>query len=75
MLGKRILVIVQDPDDIPSDVVGHYRYIQYNREYQSIDRLKSELRKEIPALLEQPVSEMSFVPLPGCGGRRRCPAW
>ena len=73
LLGKKILVITQDPDDIPSDIAGHYRYTRYDRDFQSIQHLKAELRKEIPALLEQPSTEMSFVPLPGSGGTTPVP--
>lgn len=72
-LGKRIIVMTQDPDDIPSDVAGHYRYLRYSFGYKDIDRLLDELRKEVPAIMEQPASEMSFVPLPGSGGTTPVP--
>jgi predicted RNA-binding protein with RPS1 domain len=63
-LGKRIIVLTQDPGDIPSDVTGHYRYIQYDgKDWQSIDRLTAELQKEIPAILEQSAAEMILVPM------------
>jgi small subunit ribosomal protein S1 len=68
VLGKRIIVITQDPADIPSDVAGHFRYIKYAPDYKEIDHLLSELANEIPAALEQPSSEMYLVPMPGVGG-------
>ncbi|HEY1214198.1 MAG TPA: S1 RNA-binding domain-containing protein, partial [Bryobacteraceae bacterium] len=64
-LGKRIVVLCQDEDDIPSDVKGHYKYIRYADDYQSVQRLREELAKEIPAILKQPSVEMSFQPLLG----------
>lgn len=68
VIGKRIIAITQNPDDIPSDVAGHLRYIQYGPNYDQIDHLMDELRKEIPAQLEQPQTEMYMVPMPGNGG-------
>lgn len=64
-LGKRIVVLCQDEADIPSDVRGHYKYIRYADDYQSVQRLREELAKEIPAILKQPSVEMSFQPLLG----------
>jgi small subunit ribosomal protein S1 len=62
-LGKRIIVLAQDPDDIPSDVRGHFRYIQYGNGWQAMERLKNELGKELPAAMEQPSTEMILVPM------------
>jgi len=62
-LGKRIVVLAQDPDDIPSDVRGHFRYIQYGNDWQSINRLREELGKELPAAMEQPSTEMILMPM------------
>ncbi|TCJ33732.1 S1 RNA-binding domain-containing protein [Parafrankia sp. BMG5.11] len=62
-LGKQIIVLVQDPDDIPSDVRGHFRYIQYGSDWQSIERLKAELGKELPAALARKSTEMILVPM------------
>jgi small subunit ribosomal protein S1 len=62
-LGKRIVVLAQDPEDIPSDVRGHFRYIQYGNDWQSISRLRDELAKEIPATMEQPSTEMILMPM------------
>ena len=35
-LGKRIIVLAQDSDDIPSDVPGHFRYIEYGRDWKAM---------------------------------------
>ena len=51
--GKRLIVITQNPNDIPSDVRGHVRYIQYGSSYAEVDRLLDELDKEITATLER----------------------
>jgi small subunit ribosomal protein S1 len=62
-LGKRIIVLAQDPEDIPSDVRGHFRHIQYGNDWQSMQRLRDELSKELPAIMEQPSTEMILVPM------------
>jgi small subunit ribosomal protein S1 len=62
-LGKRIVVLTQDPEDIPSDVRGHFRYIRYGNDWQSINRLQDELAKELPAAMEQPSTEMILMPM------------
>ncbi|MDT3446726.1 hypothetical protein [Pseudofrankia sp. BMG5.37] len=63
VLGKQIIALVQDPEDIPSDVRGHFRYIQYGSDYQSIEHLKVELGKELPAALARKSTEMIIVPM------------
>jgi small subunit ribosomal protein S1 len=62
-LGKRIVVLTQDPEDIPSDVRGHFRYIRYGNDWQSINRLQDELAKELPAAMDQPSTEMILMPM------------
>lgn len=62
-LGKRIVLLAQDEEDIPSDVRGHFRYIEYSNDWQSMERMKAELAKELPAALEQPATEMILVPM------------
>lgn len=62
-LGKRIVVLAQDPEDIPSDVRGHFRYLQYGNDWQSMQRLRDELGKELPATMEQSSTEMILVPM------------
>jgi small subunit ribosomal protein S1 len=63
VLGKRIVVLCQDEQDIPSDVRGHYKYIRYGVDYLSVERLKQELAKELPAILEQSSAEMMLMPM------------
>lgn len=63
LLRKRIVVLAQSEDDIPSDVRGHYRYIQYDGSWQAMERLKQELLRELPAAMEQPATEMILVPM------------
>ena len=53
-LGKRIVVLTQDPEDIPSDVRGHFRYIRYGNDWQSINRLRDKLAKEFPPRWSSP---------------------
>ncbi len=62
-LGKRIVVLAQDPEDIPSDVRGHFRHIPYGNDWKSMQRLRDELSKELPATMEQPSTEMILMPM------------
>jgi small subunit ribosomal protein S1 len=64
VLGKRIIVITQDPDDIPSDVRGLYRYIPYKSDFESIDKLKEQLTLQVEAIRKEPATEMILVPDP-----------
>lgn len=66
--GKHIIVLTQDPADIPSDVRGHYRYIEYADSMASSQKVVEELKREIPAVLEQPSNEMVFVPIASPSG-------
>jgi small subunit ribosomal protein S1 len=62
-LGKRIIVLTQDPDDIPSDVQGHFRYLQYGEDWKAMSRLMTELGRELPAAMDQPSTEMILLPM------------
>lgn len=63
-LGKRILIITQNPEDIPSDLRGE-RYILYPADLNAIkirvflDQLKAQAR----AMLEEPAEELEPTPL------------
>jgi len=73
LLGKRIIVLTQDPDDIPTDVKGLYRHIPYSPMYADMQRMRNELVLELKALSETPAEEMAPMPMPG-GGRSSVPA-
>ncbi|GAA2683467.1 MULTISPECIES: S1 RNA-binding domain-containing protein [Actinosynnema] len=65
MLNKRIVLITQNPDDIPTDIRGLYRYLTYSQNYQAIDQLKGELKLQLEALAKEPSDEMAPMPMPG----------
>lgn len=67
LIGKRIIVITQDAEDIPSDVRGQYRHIEYHEDWQSVENLKTELVREVEASLRQPATEMILTPMAGGG--------
>jgi hypothetical protein len=72
LLGKRIIVLTQDPDDIPTDVKGRYRHIPYSPMYADMQRMRNELVLELKALSETPAEEMAPMPSPGVAAAR-CP--
>ncbi|UVS78602.1 hypothetical protein [Actinokineospora sp. UTMC 2448] len=65
MLNKRIAVITQDADDIPSDIRGLYRYITYSEQYQAMKVLGEQLAAQLAALNAEPAEEMAPMPMPG----------
>lgn len=73
LLGKRIVILTQRPDDIPTDVRGLYRYITYSANYADIMRMRHELTLQLQALSQEPAEEMAPMPMPG-GGRNSAPA-
>ena len=72
MLGKRIIVLAQEPEDIPTDVKGLYRYIPYSPMFTDMQRMRTELALQLKALSEEPAEEMALMPMPG-GGRSWVP--
>ncbi|GGM76864.1 hypothetical protein ACFFX1_35780 [Dactylosporangium sucinum] len=73
LLGKRIVILTQRADDIPTDVRGLYRYITYSPNYADIMRMRNELTLQLRALSQEPAEEMAPMPMPG-GGRNSAPA-
>lgn len=74
VLGKRMILLSQNPNDIPADPRATYTYITYSAMYSDIHRLKLELATELGGLLEaivkEPSNEMMLVPMPGNGTNR-----
>jgi small subunit ribosomal protein S1 len=67
LLGKRIVILTQDPEDIPTDVRGLYRHISYGSGWDAVEALKEELHQQLQAIREEPASEMALIPLPWGG--------
>jgi small subunit ribosomal protein S1 len=56
-LGKRVIALTQDEDDIPSDVRGLNRFILYTQYFADMERMKRELTLQLEALREEPAEE------------------
>lgn len=74
LLGKRIVVVTQEPEDIPTDVRGLYRYIGYQDSFKDLRRFREELALQLKALREQPAEEMALLPMPTAGSMTASPA-
>jgi small subunit ribosomal protein S1 len=73
MFGKKIVMISQDPDHVPSDYRGH-RILLYSLMYDPMNELKGNLIGQINALVNEPSNEQTLAPLPGIGHVVRAPA-
>src|SRR5947199_7854977 len=62
VIGKRILFLTMDPEDIPVDL-SHFVQIRYSKEGVGLVQLTLELQKHLEAAREQPANEMMLVPL------------
>src|SRR3569833_2734148 len=65
LLGKRIVLLTQDAEDIPSDVRGLYRYITYSDKSRDMRRMREELALQLKAMREEAAEEMAPMPMPG----------
>ncbi len=50
-LGKKVILITQNPDDVPFDL-RHLRYVQYLGNAQGIDELVSSLKDRVVGLMD-----------------------
>lgn len=73
-LGKRVIAVTQDEQDIPVDVRGLNRYIRYSQHFADIERMKRELTLQLEALREEPAEERGPTPYIGGGGMSAVPA-
>lgn len=64
LLGKRVIVLVQDAADIPTDIAGFHRYIPYSEQWGDVNRLKAELAQQLEAICREPSSERALIPMP-----------
>lgn len=76
LLRKRIIVLTQNPEDIPTDVRGLYRYISYSKDYKDMHRLREELAMNLIAVSKEPAEEIALMPTPtrGMGSMTSAPA-
>lgn len=64
-LGKKIIVLTQSREDIPTDIGGLYRYVPYSEKAVDIDKLREELPLNLTALRQEPSQEMTLTPMFG----------
>jgi len=62
LIGKRMIYLAQDPEDIPSDVRG-LRYIQYSELYADMNQMREMLLAQLAAVREEPAQEMALIPM------------
>jgi S1 RNA binding domain len=61
-LGKRVIALTQDEDDIPSDVRGLNRFILYTQYFADMEKMKRELTLQLQALREETPEERAPMP-------------
>jgi small subunit ribosomal protein S1 len=67
VLGKKIVMISQDPEHVPSDYRGH-RILTYSLMWEEMEELKTSLVEQITALRDVPSQEQDLIrlwPVPG----------
>ena len=67
LLRKKIVILTQDPEDIPTDLRGRFRYIRYSQLHKDMREMRPELVKNLMALREEPLREMGLVPVTSAG--------
>jgi hypothetical protein len=66
-LGKRMIVLTQNRDDVPTDLRGHVRPKVYSPDGMGLVELITELKQLLITAREEAVTENTFVPLRGAG--------
>lgn len=64
VIGKRILILTQDPNDVPTDLADYFQ-IRYSTEGVSLLQFTRELVKNLEAARQEPATEMELVPIKG----------
>ena len=63
LLGKRVILLTQDPDDIPTDVRGLYRYTEYSQNFKHMRRMREDLALNLKEMSQEPAEEMALMPM------------
>ncbi|MEV6012316.1 hypothetical protein AB0M29_36620 [Streptomyces sp. NPDC051976] len=63
ILGKRMIILAHDLDDVPSDVRGLYHVILFSSYWTDMQRMTDELKKQLIAISDEPVTEMALIPM------------
>ncbi|GAA4785788.1 hypothetical protein GCM10023200_19700 [Actinomycetospora chlora] len=73
LIGKKMIHLTQQPDDIPTDVRGSMRHIAYSAHFADVHRMRQELSRQLEAVALEPWVEMALVPM-AAGGTDPVPA-
>lgn len=65
VLGKRIIILTQHEEDIPTDVRGLYRYIKYSENFLDVQHMTKELHRQLEAIRKEPADEKMLSPMVG----------
>jgi hypothetical protein len=65
VIGKQILVLTMDPDDIPA---GFGQFVQLHYSKERLLHFAIELKRNLEAVRKMPSAEALLVPFPGAGG-------
>jgi small subunit ribosomal protein S1 len=63
LLRKKMIILAQDPGDIPADLRGRFRYIRYSDRWNDMKKMREELVRQLEALLQEPLREMGLMPV------------
>ncbi|GAA3458689.1 S1 RNA-binding domain-containing protein [Saccharothrix longispora] len=67
MIGKRMIYLTQDEDDIPTDIRGRVRVIKYSDHYLAIDEMKLALANQLTSIRAERSVEMALLPMASGG--------
>lgn len=73
LIGKKMIFLTQQPDDIPTDVRGRLRHITYSAHFSHIHAMRDELTNQLGAIRTESTVEMALVPMVS-GGTDPVPA-
>ncbi|GGV44157.1 hypothetical protein GCM10010182_80850 [Actinomadura cremea] len=62
LLGKRMVFLSQNLEDVPSDVQG-LRCIPYGEDFYEMEAMRAELKEQLEAVRQEPAQEMALIPM------------
>jgi len=72
VIGKRVILLTMDPNDVPTDL-AQYVQVRYSNEGRDLIKFMRDLKENVRAARREPQSESGLYPLPG-GGIEPVPA-
>ncbi len=64
-LHKRMIVLAENLEHVPTDVRGQLRPIRYSFDWAGISKMREELTEQLRQVLQEPAAEMTLKPLEG----------